>query len=158
MKIISRKIPIHMKELPLLFEFLESPDGDSLLSDIVQALSKMDHKPNNANVSFKTIAYELEAIGDDLLWFEFYWSKNLLFGHNVISYADRGHTIYYNKRFHSCSTFGIENWIENFFHELTHLADQKSIYSFGHKNQDDKLAAPFVIGALARKIYEEKYK
>lgn len=158
MHIRSPKIPMKFTNLPILAEFLNSSDGQDLLTEVRSQLAKSSRKPNNSNATFAQISDEIGKVASGLIWFEFYSSLNIFVGHNVISYAHRGHTVLYNTRFHSLEEFTLADWIENFFHELTHLADQESHLTFGHKSQKDKLAAPFIVGAIAKAIFLEKYE
>lgn len=167
MKIDSNKIPLRMKHLPELKRFIDG-DGDKLTCLIIKRLEIMDGAPECSNISFKQIADEFRSRLHDsrdyrnyerTISFRFYWSKNPFVGHNVISHANRsnGLTINYNTRFHSCESNLFLDWLENFYHEVTHLVDLMSPYSFSHDSQKDLGAAPFVIGNLAVELYKKHY-
>ena len=154
MRIKSEKIPVKMTYLPETLKFLNE-HGTGMLKLICLELEKMDGKPSNSNATFKDIAKELVSFYHSELWFYFYCSKNPFIGHDVISHANKYVCINYNTRFHGAGSFNVVDWVANFFHELTHLADQSSPFSFGHKNQKDENAAPMVVGRIARIVYKE---
>ena len=157
---VNKKIPLKMTNLPSLVEFINN-DKDKLLKLVIDELLEMDYLPDSSNATFKQIASEFIRFRHtstlDAVDFDFYCSKNPFFGKNVISHAVNS-TINYNTRFHSCGSYELEDWIANFFHECTHLTDEKSMYSFSHENQKDYGAAPFVIGAMAKELYLKNYR
>lgn len=154
MKIVSSKIPMKMKALPELYLFLNN-HGQKFTIELADILEKIQKPADSSNATWKQIAAEIEDCSWRTIRFDFYFSKNPFVGHNVISHA-RNMTVNYNTRFHSCSTLILPDWIDNFFHEATHLADQNSPLSFGHRDQKDKGAAPFIVGSMARQLYLSK--
>lgn len=154
MKINSEKIPLKFKTLPE-FVVIISNHGERLLSEVRIRLRALEGMPSSSNASFSMIADELEVFHQNYVNFKFYGSRNPFSGKNVISHATNGFEINYNTRFHAAETFAVVDWVANFFHELTHLADQRSKFSFGHDGQNDYNAAPMVVSRIARKVFQE---
>ena len=157
MRIFTNKIPLKFKNLPELAEFINL-DQDKLLKLVIAELRKMNGKSDSSNATYNQIADIFNSFTLSTIIFNFYTSRNPFIGHKVISHATHDNTINYNTRFHSASTFTLNDWIRNFFHELTHCADYRSSYSFSHDDQKDLGAAPFVIGDLAERLFKENYK
>jgi hypothetical protein len=159
MKIVSQKVPPKMANIIKLVQLLNK-QGATAVDEVCLELLRMEGSPDSSNATFKEIAVELGKLRDAVIFFEFYCSKNIFVGHKVISHAAtsklKAMTVNYNTRFHSAATFTTEDWFANFFHELTHLADQSSPYSFGHKNQNDENSAPEVVGRIARNAYQSR--
>lgn len=153
MRIRSEKIPDSFSTLPDLYRNL-NVHGDYWLTQVVFQLLKMEGKPANSTATFRDIAVELKRFLLLDINFRFYNSKNIFIGHNVISHANNLNVINYNKRFHSVKTFTLRDWFKNFFHELTHLADQTSVFSFDHDGQKDKLSAPMVVAETAGIVWD----
>lgn len=159
MKIITSKIPLSFTNLPALVEFINN-DDDKLLKLVIERLKIINGKPSSSNAEFKQIAEGFMGLYSISHWhinFRFYRAKNPFVGHNVISHANDFSYINYNTRFHSVKTNTFEDWLRNFFHEVTHLVDQSSMYSFSHQDQKDIKSAPFVIGDLAVELYKKHY-
>lgn len=157
MKISTDKIPLSFTNLPRLINFINN-DKDKLFNLVCDRMRLIEGFPQSSNASFEQIAFEFMKYNQArMIAFYFYKSRNYFIGHNVISHADYTSHINYNTRFHSVKTNTFEDWLRNFYHELTHLVDQSSMYSFGHVNQKDIKAAPFVIGDLAVEIYRKHY-
>ena len=157
---INEKIPATYKNLPGLYAFLVR-HGSEFSLDLCEAIKNHKEPPSNSNASWEVIANELSKTMASPTYFDFYTAKNPFFRRKVISHAtldDGANVVNYNRAFWGNSVYTIEDWVGNFFHELTHCADQKSTYSFDHKNQSDFKSAPFVVGALAEKLYAEKYR
>ena len=154
MNIISNKVPLDFKNLPEALKFIRD-HGDSVLLTICRRLENLEGKPSNSNVTFKILADEMSKLHNLPFRVLFYSSRNFFVGHNVISHGTNGNTVNFNTRFHSIETFEVVDWVANWFHELTHLADQRSAFSFDHRNQSDYNAAPMVIARMARQVYNE---
>lgn len=167
MKINSKKIPLKLTTLPELYTFINGDNG-KLLSLVIERMAHINGRPDCANCDWETIAnhfakyfypFGVESSHVKQINFDFYSSRNIFIGHKVISHADLDvwPTINYNTRFHSCRTYTFLEWLRNFFHEVTHLVDIDSAFSFSHFTQDDEGAAPFVIGNLAVELYKKHY-
>lgn len=157
MKISTDKIPLNFTNLPRLINFVNN-DNDKLFNLVCDRMRLIEGFPQSSNASFEQIAFEFKKFNQArTIEFYFYKSRNYFIGHNVISHATFGNCINYNTRFHSVKTNTFEDWLRNFFHELTHLVDQQSSYSFSHVNQKDIKAAPFIIGDLAVELYRKHY-
>lgn len=153
MKIVTLKIPVNMKNLPLLVDFINK-NGTKFLNYLIADLEKLEGYPDNSNATYKMIAADLKKeFTYSWINFVFYRSKNPFWGKNVISHATNGNTINYNTRFHSDESFTLVDWLCNYFHEISHLADQRSVYSYDHKDQSQYNAAPMVVSRMARVIY-----
>lgn len=155
MRIHSDKIPTSYTYLPDLVPVLNMR-GHEALHEIFARLYRMDGKPDSSNATYKQIANELMNLSGACVFFKFYYSKNILFGGDVISHASNKNRVNYNKRFRGVKTFSHEDWFANFFHELTHLADQNSPFTFGHKDQKDENSAPEVVGRIAREVFKSR--
>jgi hypothetical protein len=157
MKISTKKIGLTFTNLPMLVEFINK-DNDQLFNLVCDRMRLIEGFPESSNVPFEQIAFEFKKFNQvKMIDFYFYKSRNYFIGHNVISHATFGSYINYNTRFHSVKTNTFEDWLSNFFHELTHLVDQQSGYSFSHVNQKDIKSAPFVISGLAVELYKKHY-
>ena len=157
MKITTDKIPLSFTNLPRLINFINN-DNDKLFNLVCDRMRLIEGFPQSSNALFEQIAFEFMKYNQvRSISFYFYKSRNYFVGHNVISHADFTSHINYNTRFHSVKTNTFEDWLRNFFHELTHLVDQSSMYSFSHVNQKDYKSAPFVIGDLAVELYRKHY-
>jgi len=152
MVIATLKVPVRFKELPLLIKFINQ-NGSKFLSLLCEDMKRLEGYPENSNATYQMIAEDLAGFSSRSLYFKFYYAKNPFFGKNVISHATNGHTINYNTRFHSAHSYTMLDWLCNFFHELTHLSDQCSDYSYDHKDQSQYNAAPMVVARMARVIY-----
>jgi hypothetical protein len=156
MRITSQKIPLKFTNLPEFYDWINKNGMDFTIELCKELRKNGSYKPSSSNANLSQIADALMEMSYASIYFEFYYSKNPLSGHNVISHATRGNTINYNTRFHSVSKFEFKEWLENFFHELTHCADFRSPFLFGHKNQKDTMAAPFEVARYAVALYERK--
>ena len=153
------KIPVGFQNLPLLYKFI-NVSGDVFLLELISKLEKLEGKPSSSNIDWQQIANEFSRYARRNIQFKFYRARNPFFRGKVISHAtiEKGfNTINYNTAFWGISSYTLEDWLSNFYHELTHCVDAWSVYSFGHKNQSDFQSAPFVVANEAVKLYREKY-
>jgi hypothetical protein len=155
MNIYAEKIPLKFSNLPETVVLLKK-HGSEALDIVMGRVAELGGKPSSSNATFEIISKDLYAPIRNVIIFKFYNSPNPFTGHNVISNAENGYQINYNHRFHSVSNFKVRHWFCNFFHEWTHLADDLSPFHFGHKNQKDKKAAPFIVAEIAGQVFDEK--
>lgn len=153
MKIITPKISASFTHLPSMVNYLQG--NDYFKQKFLERVSALPGRPDQSNAPWSTIAIELDKVLSKEIHFSFYREWRPIIRKTVISHASNKNKINYNTAFNYVSTRSQADWLENFFHESTHLADQVSIFSFSHKRQSDILTAPFIAGTEAKKLFLE---